>query len=40
MKKPKTDEKNTAKNENSVIADNDLLISSICIFAVNVKNRV
>jgi len=32
QKKPKTDEKNTEKNENSVFADDDLLISSICIF--------
>jgi len=38
-KKRKTENrrKNTEKNENSVFADDDLLISSICIFAVNVK---
>ena len=32
-KKTKTDEKNTEKNENSVFADDDLLISSIFIFS-------
>jgi len=31
-KKTKTDEKNTEKNENSVFADDDLLISRIFIF--------
>jgi len=39
----KTDEKIPGKNENSVFADDDLLISSTAVyafFAVNVKNRV
>ena len=31
-KKTETDEKNTEKNENSVFADDDLLLSSIFIF--------